>query len=349
MDLISIIIPVYNVEKYVEKCAASLLAQTYNNLELIFINDGSTDASGELCHKIADNNSCDTIKMQVIDKENGGVSSARNEGLKVASGRYIMYVDPDDYCEPEYVEKLYRSITENNSDMAECSYFIDYTPEDIRAVSLPFSENEITDVYGALFYEKSSGRMNKLPAYLWLGIFRADIIKENAITFDQKVKYGEDFLFFVEYSRFCRKITIVNEPLYHSVHREGSAASRLKFSIEHAMKSLYLTDEFAKITSEISWPHREEYIAKRYVAFIPQSAILMTRTMGMKKKKEVLLRLIDESAIESKLYAYKCDKMSLIELLTLHFTIKKRVGYLVLYGKAFNLLRKIKRFLKGVK
>ena len=299
MDLISVIIPVYNVEKYVEKCAKSLIEQSYNSLELIFINDGSTDSSGELCHKIADKNTSGTVKIVVIDKENGGVSSARNKGLEVASGKYIMCVDPDDYCEPTYVEKLYRAIVDNNCDMAECSYFVDYAPDNIVAKKLPVSERITENVFEDLFYDGAS--MNKLPAFLWLGIFKADIITVNGIRFDENVKYGEDFLFFVEYSRFCRKIAIVNEPLYHSVHRDGSSASRLKFSIELSMRTLYLTDEFIRIMDSETWDHKDEYIAKRYVNFIPQAAILITRSKGVRNRREKIHALIKESCIVEKI------------------------------------------------
>ena len=343
MDKVSVIIPVYNVEEYVEKCAKSLFEQTYKNLELIFINDGSKDSSGELCHKIADSNEHKDIKVIVIDKQNGGVSSARNCGLEVATGDYIMYVDPDDYCEPEYVEKLYSAIKDNDCEMAECSYFIDYTTENVKSIRLPFSNAVITDVFGALFYEKATGKMNKLPAYLWLAIFRADIVKNNRIRFDENVKYGEDFLFFVEYSRFCSKIALVNEPLYHSVHRVGSSADRLKFSIEHSLKTIYLTDEFARITEDVLWDNKEEYIAKRYVNFIPQSAILITRTKKIRHKRKTLLKLINASDILNKLKAYDKKYYSLFEAMLLRLVTKKRAGCLLVYGRIFNLLRTVKR------
>ena len=343
MDLISIIIPVYNVEKYVEKCAASLLAQTYNDLELIFINDGSTDSSGELCHKIADSNSCESVKMMVIDKENGGVSSARNAGLQIASGKYIMYVDPDDYCEPQYVEKLYRAIVDNECDMAECSYFVDHTPDDIRSHKLPFSETIIDDVYGALFYDGTS--MDKLPAYLWLGIFKADVIRDNSIRFDENVKYGEDFLFFVEYGRFCKKIAIVNEPLYHSVHRDGSSASRLKFSIDHAMRTLYLTDEFVRIMAGVEWDLKSKYIAKRYVNFIPQAAILLTRTKKVKQRRKQIKTLIEKSDIATKLVECKAHLDSNLERFYWRATSKVRATTLLMYGYVYNILRSVKRML----
>lgn len=342
MDLISIVIPVYNVEKYIEKCAKSLMAQTYDHLELIFINDGSTDSSGELCHKVAEQNNNENIKIIVIDKENGGVSSARNRGLEVVSGKYVMYVDPDDYCELTYVEKLYRAIVDSDADMAECSFFIDYTADSIVAKELPFSENVTEDVFGALFYDGYT--MNKLPAYLWLGIFKADVIRDNNIRFDENVKYGEDFLFFVEYSRYCARIAIVNEPLYHSVHRDGSSASRLKFSIDHSMRTLYLTDEFLRIMKDVEWDLKGEYIAKRYLNFMPQAAILITRTKGYKHRRRALAELMVKSEISEKLGEYLSYKKTSLEKIYSLLTRRKSALLLLLYGRVYNCLRSIKRF-----
>ena len=345
MDLISIIIPVYNVEKYIEKCAQSLFEQSYKNLELIFVNDGSKDSSGELCHRIANENSEETISVIVIDKENGGVSSARNRGLKVATGKYIMYVDPDDYCENTYVEKLYNAIVDSDSDMAECSYFVDHISGDIVAKSLPFSETVINDVYGALFYDGQS--LDKLPAYLWLSIFKADVIKENNIRFDENVKYGEDFLFFVEYSKHCQKIAIVNEPLYHSVHREGSSASRLEFSVDHFLKIIYLTDEFVRIMRDKEWKFKSQYIAKRYVNFIPQAAILIARSKKIKNRKKEISILMDKSKIIDKISKYSKSKLSTLEKIYRTAVLKRHTTFLLLYGRCFNALKKIKNSLKA--
>ena len=121
-ELISIIVPVYNVEKYLEKCVNSIVNQTYKNLEIILVDDGATDSSGKLCDKLAkiDN------RIKVYHKENGGLSDARNYGVERATGDYIGFVDSDDYIDSEMYGKLYEAIKKENVDVAECNLKIIY-------------------------------------------------------------------------------------------------------------------------------------------------------------------------------------------------------------------------------
>ena len=114
--LISIIIPVYNVEIYIEQCLDSIKKQSYQNFEVIIVNDGSQDNTESICKKIAQSDA----RFKYFSKENGGVSSARNFGLDNANGHYITFIDGDDWVDPNHLEILIKSITENNSDIAIC-------------------------------------------------------------------------------------------------------------------------------------------------------------------------------------------------------------------------------------
>ena len=119
-DIISIIIPVYNIEKYLSKCLESIAIQSYQNLEILLIDDGSSDRSPEICdaYKKKDKRFC------VIHKENGGLSSARNAGIEIASGKYLLFVDGDDYIDKDMVKILYKRIKQDKSDMAFCNYLV---------------------------------------------------------------------------------------------------------------------------------------------------------------------------------------------------------------------------------
>lgn len=121
MELISVIVPVYNVESYLEKCIESIQNQSYKSLEIILVNDGSTDSSGDICDKYA---ACDK-RIRVIHQKNGGISSARNTGLEVANGDYIAFVDSDDYIEPKMYEDLLNFLKEYNLDIIDCGSFRD--------------------------------------------------------------------------------------------------------------------------------------------------------------------------------------------------------------------------------
>ena len=116
--LVSIIIPVYNVEKYLAECIESVLKQTYQNIEILLIDDGSPDNSGKICDEYEEKDS----RVRVIHKENGGVSSARNVGLEQANGEYITFIDSDDFVSESYIEELYIALENGNSDLAFCKY-----------------------------------------------------------------------------------------------------------------------------------------------------------------------------------------------------------------------------------
>ena len=116
MDLVSIIVPVFNVEKYLQDCVDSLKEQTYENIEMIFVDDGSTDGSAEICDRLASSN------ILVVHKKNGGVSSARNCGLKIAKGKYILFVDADDKIRPDMVFRLVNAIEKSDADIATCRF-----------------------------------------------------------------------------------------------------------------------------------------------------------------------------------------------------------------------------------
>ena len=118
-ELISIIIPIYNVEKYLHCCINSVIRQTYKNLEIILIDDGSPDNCGKICDEYAKKDN----RIKVIHKENGGLSSARNAGLDIAKGEYISFVDSDDYVAENFIEKLYKLCKENDADIAECDFY----------------------------------------------------------------------------------------------------------------------------------------------------------------------------------------------------------------------------------
>ena len=117
-DLVSIIIPVYNTEKYLSKCLESVINQTYKNLEIILINDGSTDKSKEICESFAKKDK----RIQILNKENSGVSSARNHGMRLAKGQYIAFIDGDDYAEENYIEELLKNLKQTESDCVLCGY-----------------------------------------------------------------------------------------------------------------------------------------------------------------------------------------------------------------------------------
>lgn len=230
-DLISIIVPVYNVEAYLEKSLISLLNQTYKNIQIIIVDDGSTDSSGTICDRYCEKDS----RIEVYHIPNRGVSNARNQGLNYSMGEYVYFFDPDDFIEPRALEILYNQIKKDSVDLVECSYFKDFTVS---------RENVIHS------NAKISGREAIKSLLLWNGYITSFCwdklyIKEKIgdIRFDSKLKVGEDDLFVFEYLLKCESVIVLDCPLYNYLIREnsaiGSAYTQKKKDSVYAANAIY--------------------------------------------------------------------------------------------------------------
>lgn len=137
--MISVIVPIYNVEKYLSKCIESILSQTYKDLEIILVNDGSIDNSGKVCEEYKKKDR----RIKVIHKENGGLSDARNVGIEISKGEYIAFIDSDDWIDEEYIEVLYKLLIENNADISICSFTKVYNEDvvNIRGLTKEYKES----------------------------------------------------------------------------------------------------------------------------------------------------------------------------------------------------------------
>ena len=220
---VSIIVPVYNVENYIERCLNSLVNQTFKDIEVITINDGSTDKSLELLNKYEK----EDIRVSVIDLGDEGVSYCRNLGIEKANGKYIMFVDSDDWIDSSMVEVMYKKAEENNLDLVMCSYireFKDHSKEKI--FNLPqeiiYKEDKVKNellrkLVGPIKEELSNPEMLDALCTVWGKLYRADILKENKIKFVDLKKIGsaEDTLFNIFTFNYLKKVMFLNKPMYH--------------------------------------------------------------------------------------------------------------------------------------
>ena len=203
MPLISIIVPVYNTKAYLESCVRSILAQTYKNIEIILVDDGSSDGSGKLCDRIAKEDS----KIQVIHKENGGPSSARNTGLGVSGGEFVLFCDSDDTVCTEWAERLLVAAEAHTSSLTICGYEL-YDPagKQIRKVS----------VAGGIYALQDYFKLFHLTGSSCIKIYRNDLLKKYGIRFPEHIRYGEDVLFNIDYISLeeVTSFYVINTPLY---------------------------------------------------------------------------------------------------------------------------------------
>lgn len=224
-NLISVIVPVYNVKDILYKCIDSILNQSYKNIELILIDDGSTDGSGKICDEYSQNDS----RVKVIHNKNQGVSAARNTGLDVISGEYLIFVDSDDMICSDLIEKTYSFISSKKLDAALFSYKI--SSGENRLLE-SFAEGEKI-VLSSTELQKST----YLIRSAWQYMYKKSAIGD--IRFDTDIHFCEDLLFVTKviYTNVNIKIGIINEPLYvYTVGRETSATN--KQSLERRLTSI---------------------------------------------------------------------------------------------------------------
>lgn len=319
--LISVIVPVYNVEKYLHKCINSILNQTYKNLEIILIDDGSTDNSGKICDEYAlkDN------RIKVIHKENGGLSSARNAGLDICSGDYIGFVDSDDYIAEDMYEYLYVNLIKNNADVAMCNYWI---------------ENNLNTEIADSSLEKFilNNKSNILKFHLehgmffpvWNKIFKKEIIKN--IKFPIGLN-AEDVFILIDWINNCNKIVFGNDCKYFYLKRETSLYNR------PANKNLF--DEviaFKKIMSYIN--NNLEFIENVEITrkwliesyrFSLDRILFKSNVNKFKNEKEKIINVLKRNFIfisKNRYISFKSKILYLIIIVDckIYFYLKKKLG-----------------------
>ena len=231
MKRISIIIPVHNVEEYLEKCLNSIIFQINKQDEIILINDNSQDSSEEICKKFAEQ--YNNVKFE--NGAYGGPSKTRNIGIKMATGKYIMFVDSDDYLKNNYISRMIKDI--EKYELRVCSYYFEYP--DIKKIKPQKydeekTENETIEIMKDDFITLYSRQLLNL---VWNKIYYANIIKENNILFDENVTKGEDLLFNLEYIKHINtNIAVINEPLYYYVSKKTGLNRSFKEPIEDRLK-----------------------------------------------------------------------------------------------------------------
>lgn len=226
MIKISVIIPVYNGEKYIKRCIKSIKEQTFCNWEIILINDGSEDKTGAICNEYA----LKDKRIKVIHKTNGGVSSARNLGIGNATGDYITFVDCDDWIEKDFFEKAVSFLTKNFVDILITGFIFDK-----NGVSKNIFKGKLAEIF---YYQKKQIEFFKQDRFSWTAcdkFFKREVIKN--FKFDKRIKIGEDMLFFWQMLNFAKNVGYL--PLY-SYHYDISASSTMtsNFSLKwfHGLK-----------------------------------------------------------------------------------------------------------------
>lgn len=336
---VSIIIPCYNAEKHIEKCIKSIINQTYKNIEIIAIDDGSQDNTLEILNKFKEKDK----RINVISKKNTGVSDTRNIGIEKSTGNYIMFVDADDFLEEDAVEKLYNTIINNKVNIVRGMY---------RRISEKriSDENDILKYNNANNYEIIKSILNgDILCYVWLLMIKKEILQKYNIKFDKNLKIMEDTLFYINIIE-KENIYFLNEVIYNYVQNEESATGNVNKTLETYKNML-------KAENKIINSLRENNMWKNELNNIVIKKILVngicnnTWNLYKAKDKKQLKKFIEyineqkeikENIIKTDLKNVRRDKKIIINLI-----INKKIKRLLLTYKIKYIMYKMKE--NGIK
>ena len=284
---ISIIVPIYNAQKTLERCIDSILNQDFSDFELLLIDDGSKDDSGKICDMYAGKDS----RVRVIHKENSGVSASRNLALQEAKGEYLQFLDADDWITPNATRLFAESLEKNQCDMVIADFY--------RVIGERLSHKGSIDEGGVLSREEFANNMMENPAdfyygVLWNKLYKKSIVEKYGLCMNPKISWCEDFMFNLEYIRHCEAIFVLQVPVYYYVKTKGSLVSQ-SMSLTKTIKTKmmvfeYYTDFYKQVLPE------EEYEKKRLQIYsylmdvasdeiVPPTLISNSKKLGQERSR----------------------------------------------------------------
>lgn len=294
--LVSVIVPVYNVEEYLEDCVKSITKQTYKNLEIILVDDGSTDNSSYICDKLSRSDR----RILVIHKENGGLSDARNAGLEICHGEYIAFVDSDDMVNSSFIASLYNLISSGNFQVSQVgTQYIDNVGKKLPEKFSYGTGNTILNkeqfIEGLL--------INKITWAAWCNLYRKDFFKDIRFT---KGQYNEDCLMWLDGVEKVNRIIISNQCLYQYRMREGSitAGTNIKFFADEYAHSVQWLDKVKRQYPELTEAAYNELLSdlliymralgnnkveRKYIAYYRKNIGKVLKNRYLPKKRKIMI------------------------------------------------------------
>ena len=316
-DLISVIVPVYNVEEYLRECIDSIIEQTYSNLEIILIDDGSKDESGIICDEYEKKDS----RIKVIHKENAGVSSARNTGLQIATGDWVAFVDSDDWLEENYFEVLMKCAIDKKAEIVSCGY---------NRVTVNKKES-INNSGNILIFDARNFLIKLLNPQVGYGFTHMKIYKReiiNDVVFDTELKVGEDCLFNEQVVLNANRICVIEKNLYnYRVNPNSVVRSFDKNYVNKYLKAMNKNKEYLKKHYENDTIIKQSYY--NYVAFhVMLIAVNYCYNLENteKNKRKLLKEICCVKCFEEGIKNSNYQNLSLTRQITL-FTLKHKLYF----------------------
>lgn len=332
VDKVSIIIPIYNVEKYLEKCVQSVLSQSYENIEVILVDDGSTDCSGQICDRLEKEDN----RIRVIHKKNGGLASARNAGYQAASGEYIMYADSDDSLKSHIIETCVKSIYREKADVVIFGYnkvsengkILETCKWDTKT----YTHDEMTEHLYDSICEMSFG-------YAWNKLYRKSVLDMSGVSGDAKVIDREDLIYNLELLKHWKKITYIDSVGYDYLQRSSSLLHNSNLARLNGIT--YFVDKINQIHFDDSYVERKIYnmIVLHYLSDCIIKNVIWNKKLNKKEKTEQMKKTLEVCPKKEKLYL---DKGNGRYLQMLYKSIKTgKMNYFYWYVKLGDFRRKL--------
>lgn len=321
-DKISIIVPIYNIEGYVDKCVRSIVGQTYKNIEIILVDDGSTDNSGAMCDKWA----AEDPRIIVLHKENEGLSDARNSGLEIATGKYVGFIDGDDWLAEDMYEYLHRLIADNDADISICEHYVEDENGNLSEDGVLNSNIDILSKTEAIHYLIQD---EVLHSFAWDKLYKRELF--DGVTYPTR-RYVQDM--FTTYKVFLKseKIVYGHEPKYYYFQRSNSIQRTRGEKLDWDQFSAY--KEWYENLSD-KYPELKAYLLRTWMAFTvcAYNSVLLRTEVGAetKTRKQIMLNTLKEYYRQLSLW----DNFSL----KLRMAFIKYKGYDSIYPKLKMLKR----------
>lgn len=324
---ISVIVPVYNVAAYLEKCVTSILNQTYGDIEIIIVDDGSTDGSGELCDSLQKLDE----RIKVIHKANGGISDARNAGMAIAQGEYFSFVDSDDSIEPDMLELLFSNLTKYEADISCCRYSRVWENGESRPVG---DTHEIsvftgTDAFGEYLY----GRV--IDPFACAKLYKREVLINadgSLLTFKVGI-LGEDNPFNCDVMQRASRVVLVGEAKYNYLQKREGAITNSAVS-QKKIDSVYWWDTI-RLYCKANYPQLEKYALRRQMLFYIGLYNRIYTDKQYKKDKEYIKSFV-------KSHSKEVAKSDICEK-----TVKSAVFLLAHFPWMYNAMMKLYKSVKG--
>lgn len=324
--LISIIVPTYNVEKYVEKCIKSLINQTLSNIEIILVDDGSTDRSGDICDKYE----AIDKRIRVIHQTNRGLGLSRNSGIEVAEGDYIGFVDSDDFVSIRMFEILYRNAQLHNADISYCTHqkfedekLVSDTKELKAKVKTWVGKESIRQyMLDRIGLPPQSSRDNLYGASVWCGIFKKWIFSDLCARFVSERQFiAEDMIFNIDVIPNCKCIVHQDEPLYY--YRFNPASLTRAYKPDRFQKNIELFHEMASKLFNYYDTNEIFKSTSRYLLTVSRNAIIQevrfAKINGVKTAKQKIREICNNDEINNVLKKYEYWKLPIKYRITCFF------------------------------